>query len=150
MVEPVSIVIKILIASFAIDRTVTVCLFLLAFFWQSLDPASVDADERYDAERSYKLVYYTLATIVAIAVYMFVFKTGGVFAGLGYKPHPILDAVLTTLVLVGGSERLAALMSIPGADKASDSPPPPVQLAGHVMLVPDSAVKEKKAAAGIG
>jgi len=149
--EPVNIAVKIAIAAFAIDRTVTVCLFLLSFFWPSLDPGSVDEEDRYEAARTYKLFYYTLASIVAVAVYMFVFKSGGVFAGLGFKPQPMLDALLTILVLLGGSERLGSLLSIPEADKASTSPPPPVQVTGHVMLVPDSAAKEEgKAAAGIG
>jgi hypothetical protein len=149
--EPVNIAIKIAIASFAIDRTVTICIFLLSFFWQSLDPGSVEEEDRYDAERGYKLVYYTLASFVAAVVYIFVFKNPGVFGGLGFKPKPLLDALLTILVLLGGSERLGSLLSIPDADKASASPPPPVHVAGQVLLVPDPAANDQKAAgAGIG
>ncbi len=148
VMKPVTIVAGIAVAAFVIDRTVTAVLFLLAYVWKQLDPAGVEAAERNEAERSYKLVYFSLVSILAISVYQFVFVKGSVFAALGFQPNRTLDAIVTTLVLVGGSERVAALLKVPEADKPSESPPPPVQVAGSVTLVTDAPNQHKAARVG--
>jgi len=145
IMKPVTMVAGLALTAFAIDRTVTAIVFLLSYVWKQLDPSSIDGPEHHEAERTYKLVYVSLASILALTAYHFVFHIGSVFAALDFQPNATLDAVVTTLVLVGGSERVAALLKVPGGEKAP-APPPPVQVAGSVMLVSDSANTEHKTA----
>ena len=50
--DPVTMVAAIVIAAFAIDRTVTACLFLLSFGWKGADPTSIEGTARAQAEKS--------------------------------------------------------------------------------------------------
>jgi hypothetical protein len=56
------------------------------------------------------------------------------------------------LVLIGGSDRVAALLKVPEAGRASQvSAPPPIQIAGTVTLVSNgeqAPAKDKKVATG--
>lgn len=149
--DPVTMVAAIVIAAFAIDRTVTAVLFLLSFRWKWADPGSVEATVRTQAEKSYKLIYFVLACILALVV--FVFGNLSIFSALGFPPHRLADAFLTTLVLVAGSDRVAAQLKVPdaggGASKAADEP---IQISGTVTLVSPAEAKlagERKSAGGV-
>ena len=147
--DPVTLLAAIAIAAFAIDRTVTALLFLLSYVWKSADPALVPVDVRVQAERSYKLAYFLLACALALVVYFY--GKLSVFSVLGFPHNPVLDAFITMLVLVGGSDRISALLKIPDPGKTSKPPAEPIQITGTVTLVGDSAqlrVPEKKSAAG--
>ena len=132
--EPVTMVAAIVIAAFAIDRTVTACLFLLSFGWKWADPASVEGPVRARAEKSYKLLYFVLACILALVVY--VYGNLSIFSALGFPPHLLADAFLTTLVLVAGSDRVAALLKVPdAAGSAAKTSDEPIRISGTVTLV---------------
>lgn len=148
--DPVTLLAAIAIAAFAIDRTVTALLFLLSYAWKSADPALVSADRRVQAERSYKLAYFVLACAFALVVYFY--GKLSVFSVLGFPHNPVLDAFITMLVLVGGSDRISALLKIPDAGKAPKPPAEPIQITGTVTLVGDGAqlnATGKKNAAGV-
>jgi hypothetical protein len=138
--DPVTMVAAIAIAAFAIDRTVTACLFLLSFRWKWADPSSMDGPIRAQAEKSYKLIYFVMACILGLAVY--VYGNLSIFSALGFPPHRLADAFLTTLVLVAGSDRVAALLKVPdaggGAPKTADDP---IQISGTVTLVSPAEAK---------
>lgn len=144
--KPVTIVAGVAITAFVVDRIVTAVLFLLSYFWKQFDPALLEAEERAEAQRTYKLVYFSMATALAVCAYHFVFAKQSVFAVLEFQPNHMLDAIVTTLLIVAGAERVAALLKVPEAEEGAESPPPPIQVAGSVTLVPDHAVKGKTAA----
>lgn len=149
--DPVTMVAAIVIAAFAIDRTVTAGLFLLSFGWKEADPASMEGTARARAEKSYKLVYFVLACILALAVYFY--GNLSVFSALGFPPHPLADAFLTMLVLVAGSDRIAVLLKAPDVGgSAAKSPDEPIQISGTVTLVSPAEVNlrgERKSAGGV-
>lgn len=148
--DPVTMVAAIAIAAFAIDRTVTASLFLLSFKWTWADPSSVDGPLHKQAEKSYKLVYFVMACILGLVVYFY--GNLSIFSALGFPPHRLADAFLTTLVLVAGSDRVAALLKVSdaggGASKTADDS---IQISGTVTLVSPAEAKiagERKSAGG--
>jgi len=143
VMKPVTVIAGLALTAFVIDRVVTAFLFLLSYFWEQFDPTLFDGHERAEAERLYKLVYFSLASILAIGAYHYIFHAGAVFAALDFQANSVLDAIVATLVLVGGAERVAAMLKAPDGEK-SHEPPPPVQVAGSVMLVSDSGSAEQK------
>jgi hypothetical protein len=139
--DGVTAIALILIASFAIDRIVTATLFLLSFVIPSLDPAGIEGlGARARAEKVYKLVYVTIAGVLAVGV---VAHYGGVrlLSALGLAPDPVLDTILTGIVLVGGSDRIAALLKLPGAAEAEHAAPPPIQITGRLTLEDGTTTK---------
>ena len=140
--DGVTAIALILIASFAIDRIVTAALFLLSFVIPWLDPGSVESlGARARAEKLYKLVYVTIAGVLAVGV---VAQYGGIrlLSALGMASDPLLDTLLTGIVLVGGSDRIAALLKLPGAPDAERAPPP-IQITGKLTLEDGTKVGDK-------
>ena len=132
--DGVTAIVLILIASFAIDRIVTALLFLLSFVSSSMDPASIEpAGARARAEKQYKLLYVVVAGVLAIFVLAYY---GGVriLSALGIATDPLLDTILTGIVLVGGSDRIAALLKLSGGAGLEPPAPPPIQITGRVTL----------------
>jgi hypothetical protein len=139
--DGVTAIALILIASFAIDRIVTATMFLLSFLIPPLDPGSIEGlGARARAEKLYKLVYVTTAAVLAVGV---VAHYGGVriLAALGMAPDPWLDTILTGIVLVGGSDRIAALLKLPGASDGERAAPPPIQITGRLTLEDGTTAK---------
>ena len=148
--DPVTLLAAIAIAAFAIDRTVAALLFLLSYAWKSADPALVPPEARVQAERSYKLAYFVFACALALLAYFY--GRLSVFSVLGFPHNPVLDAFITMLVLVGGSDRISALLKVPDAARLSKPPAEPIKISGTVTLVGESAqlhVSDKKNAAGV-
>lgn len=132
--DGVTAIAMIVIASFAIDRIVTATLFMLSFVAPSLDPDTVDAPiRRKRAERLQRLLYVVLAGLLGILV---VAKFGNVriLSALGIEADPVLDIILTGIILVGGSERIAAVLQAPGAPGVEKPSPPPIQITGTLTL----------------
>lgn len=132
MKDGFSAVAAILIASFVIDRFVTAFLFLLSYRWQWADRGSLDGSLRSEAEKKYKLWYFALASLLAVLV--FVFGKLSVFFALGLPPNPLLDGIVTTIVLVAGSDRVAALLKGQDVGGTSKVPDPPIEIRGTVTL----------------
>jgi hypothetical protein len=112
-----------------------IALILIASFASpSLDPTSIEnPSQRAKAEKQYRLLYVVLAGVLAIFV---VAHYGGVriLSALGIATEPLLDTVLTGIVLVGGSDRIAAVLKFPGVTGAERPAPPPIQITGRVTL----------------
>jgi hypothetical protein len=139
--DGVTAIALILIASFAIDRIVTATMFVLSFAFPALDPGSIEGPgARASAEKLYKLVYVTIAGVLALVV---VAHYGGVriLSALGMASDPMLDTILTGIVLVGGSDRIAGLLKLPGAPDAERAAPPPIQITGRLTLEDGAAAK---------
>ena len=144
--DPVTVVAAITIAAFAIDRIVSGFLFLASYRWKWADPRSVDANQRGKAERNYKLAYYVLASILALLVYSL--GNISVFFALGLSPNLFFDALVTVFVLVGGSDRVAALLKVQDASTSVIPIEKPVEVTGTLTLVPPLEEKQSPSKAG--
>ncbi len=158
-IDGVSAIAVVLILSFAINRIVTGLLFVLSFAkpWSRLfpDPAlQDDANQRTRAERKRKLAYFVFATILAIGIFAG-YGTVRILSVSGFPSiSPVLDVILTGLILVAGSERIAQLLAtrvVPAAEgpalEASGSRP--LEITGTLTLV-EPADRGRAAAAVAG
>lgn len=137
-IDGVSAIAALVIASFAIDRIATGLLFLLSFSrrWSRgfPDPASAaEPDARRRAEKKQKLLYYVLAAILG-GVVMAYCANVRVFAALGFPTNALLDSVITGLVLMGGADRVASFMKLPGSPASAKPPPTPIEVTGRITI----------------
>jgi len=147
--DGVSAVAAILVASFGIDRVVTGLLFLLsyipAFERRFPEPPSLERSGSHQhSNRSWRLVYTVVAGGLSILVVWCLDLR--IFEAIGFKPSSVdsndvdraaiigrqtLDGLFTALILVGGADRIAALLRIPGRHKGA---PEPVEIKGRIVL----------------
>lgn len=146
-IDGISAIAVVLIASFAIDRIVRGLLFLLSFWrrWNAVfhdpdDPASTHA-----GRKNYRLMYFVLAGALGLVALGWYGKVR-ILTALGFQGvDPILDTVITGLLLVGGAERTGAVLKGLGAGgdlspATSSAPPQPIEITGTLVL-DDSARK---------
>ena len=132
--DGVTAIAMIVIISFAIDRIVTATLFVLSLVAPSFDPDTVDVPTRRKrAERIQRLLYVVLAGLLGIFV---VARYGNVriLSALGIETDSMLDIILTGIILVGGSDRIAAVLKAPGAQGMEKPSPQPIQITGTLTL----------------
>lgn len=105
----------VLIASFAIDRIVNGILFVLSYidWWNRRfpDPARLDGEQRTAAERRAKVVYFVIAGVIATFVFAY-FGQVRVLTALGIPASPFFDVLLSGLILMGGSDRIADVLKM--------------------------------------
>jgi TctA family transporter len=126
--DGISAIALILVVSFAIDRIVTALLFLLSFVRLAPDRA---ADER-----KYKLMYYCLAGVLGIVVLAY-YGQVRVLTALGIQIEPLIDTLLTGIVLVGGADRIAEFLKAPGAAPQKQEAQP-IEITGKLYFQGDS------------
>ena len=140
----------VVIIAFAIERTVTALLFLLPFnhTWARYfpDPASIqDPGKRIQAERRARLIYYSLASFLALIIAW----VGNVrlLHALGLTDsRVVLDIFVTVLVLVAGSDILAHVTKLSGAPGSGASSQQPIEITGKLVL--EEGTLKKSEAAG--
>ena len=96
---------------------------------------------RANAIKKHKLVYFVLAGMLAIPLLSWY---GGIriFSVLGYPLiDPVLDSIATGLILVGGSDRIAAMIKITGVSGASQTPSQPIEITGKLFLQDETSGK---------
>jgi hypothetical protein len=133
----------ILVASFAIDRIVTGLFFLLSYS-DTLRPligeAVLQAPIRNErAARTHRLVYALFAGYLGIVIIAGILNVR--LSALTKLPgtanplsNPLLDTLLTGLILAGGADRIAdalKLFGAPGPDKKSEHP---IEITGKLIL----------------
>ena len=143
-IDGVSAIAVVLILSFAINRIVTGLMFVLSFLkpWSRLvpDPTLLeDGQQRAKAERKRRLAYYVLATVLAIGVFAG-YGTVRILSVSGFPSiNPVLDIVLTGLILVAASERIAQMLTARtaagGEMSAVETGSKPVEITGTLTLV---------------
>lgn len=137
ILDGISAIAVIIILSFGIDRIVTGMLFLLSFVraWEARFPApSSDAPAR--GAKRYKLVYFTLAGVLAIVV-LAMFGHVRIFEALGFAHMPeYLDIVMTGLILIGGADRMVATINFAGG-LGGGAQSGPVEVTGKLVLEGD-------------
>ena len=136
----------IVIGAFAIERITHGILFvldLLDFTWWrrlSQDPASqADPLARAVAERRRTFSYFLLA--FALGLVLTGFGKLRVLNAVGIDTTWYFDVVLTALILVGGADRVAELLKVPGARSGEKTVERPVQVSGTLVLEDASAKK---------
>jgi len=142
VIDGVSAIALILIASFGIDRILTGLFFLLDFIkpWTRLFPNPEEVEEKalqIRAERKRKLLYFVLAGILGGVVLAY-FGEVRIFRALGFnQTNAILDSVMTGLILIAGADRVAELLKLhgmPGAKGEPKSTSQPIEVTGRLIL----------------
>ncbi|MCP4266119.1 MAG: hypothetical protein GY777_11190 [Candidatus Brocadiaceae bacterium] len=145
-IDGISAIVVILIASFAVDRIVTGLLFLLSFIkpWNRTFPSPAttkDAFEHDSAVKRKKLIYFAFAGILAgLIVY---YGEIGIFKALSFKDaSTIMDYIVTGLILMGGSDRIAAvILKSSVTSRAKTSTSEPVEITGKLILTGEGGKK---------
>ncbi len=148
--DGVTVLAVILIASFAIDRIVTGLLVALSFIpaWRKRFPEAStvsDPEEKVVAENKQKTVYFVLAAILGIGVLAW----GGnirLFTALHFPVNPILDSVITGLILVAGADKLSGVMNMMGSGgggSQSQQASAPIEITGKLVLERSEDVVKK-------
>jgi hypothetical protein len=133
-IDGVSAVLVILIASFAIDRAVTAALFVVHSFarGRSLIPES--------DERRMKWTRFVLSVLLAGAVLAW---RGNVhiLAAVGFPGvNEYVDILVTTVILVGGSDRVTDILKMTGMPHPEkDAARQPIEITGKLVLEDSSA-----------
>lgn len=136
-IDGVSAIAVVLIASFAVDRIVTAILFLLSYSgaWKRKfpDPAlEPEGELRSTAAKNLKLAYFCIAAALAIPLIAGIGKIR-ILAALGFPTNQYLDIVVTGLILVGGSDRVAEMLKL-GSPGEPKSEPKPISITGKLVL----------------
>jgi hypothetical protein len=136
-IDGVSAIAVVLIASFAVDRIVTAILFLLAYNgrWKRRFPEpdlQPEGAARGSAARNLKLAYFCIGAILAIPL-IAGFGKIRIRAALGFPTNRFLDIVVTGLVLIGGSDRVAELLKLGGSGEGK-SEAKPITITGKLVL----------------
>jgi len=127
--DGVTALVLVLIASFAIDRIVTAVLFLASFAGVVPDPAD---NER--ANKVYKLVYFVLAGVLGVVVLAY-FGNVRILQAIGLQnANPVVDTIVTGLLLMGGAERLSGFIQTPGGAGTEKPEPKPIQITGRLTI----------------
>lgn len=137
--DGISIIALVLIGSFAVDRIVRGLLFGLSYWkrWASLVPDPNDPATPVPRRKHHQLAYFCFAAclgVVALGWY------GGVriLSALGFVAvNPILDTLITGLILVGGADRTEAILctlGAGGAEAAGARDSAPIQITGTLVL----------------
>ncbi len=156
--DGVTAIAMILIASFAIDRIVVGLLFLFSFIprWSRAfpEPSSfADPEARAGAERKRKLIYFVFAGVLA-GLFLAGYGQDRILKAAGFSINPILDTILTGLILMGGADRMTEFLKMIGVQNAEkpEAPPHPIEITGRVILEEpaDKAESPKVIARGAG
>ena len=136
--DGITVIAILLVASFAIDRIVTGALFLLSFSdrWTRRFPdpdAVIDPAERVRARNRQKLLYFCFAAVLALPV-LAGYGRVRILAALGFPTNAVFDVILTGLILVGGSDRVADILKLPGARGAEKPEPKPITIQGTLVV----------------
>jgi len=137
----------VVIASFVIDRVAAGVFFLLSLLggWNRMfpDPATIqDASAKLAAQKRQKLVYYTFVAALAVTIVVsFELRVLQALAITGFEPAPWQDMFFSVLVLMGGSDQIAALLKSPHAGKGVElaAPPKPIEVTGRLTLDENAA-----------
>ena len=156
--DGVTAIAMILIASFAIDRIVVGLLFLFSFVpgWRRLFPEPspvMNPEDRSGAERKRKVVYFVFAGVLA-GLFLVGYGQDRILKAAGFSINPVLDTIVTGLILMGGADRMTELLKMIGVQNAEkpEAPAQPIEIIGRVVLEEpaDKAEIPKVAARGAG
>lgn len=139
-IDGISAIALIIIVSFAIDRLIRGLFFLLSYsrVWSNAlpDPELDDVPRSARAERNRKLIYFSLAALLAMVAIGW-FGRVRILAALGFTAvNPLLDIIVTGLILTGGADQAGHLLqSVGGSGSRGQKPPStPIEITGRVTI----------------
>jgi len=122
------------LAAFAVDRIVSALLFTLLYIHVLADPDAKSGSDQIAAARTYKLAYF-IASLILVVLLLQSFSSIRILAAMGLRGDaPLLDEILTGIVLLGGTERLGEWMKSDGAESGAASTEQPIQVTGKLTL----------------
>ncbi len=143
--DAVSVTALVVLVAFAIERVTTSVLFIVPQRWRKVLRIDSEVEaKRGEAERRYKLYYYSLASVLALAV-LLLSPGMRVLQALEVDASPILDIGLTCLILVAGADRIGTFFESKGAHVEEE--PKPIQIEGTLMLKEERERTKSQAAA---
>ena len=135
--DGVSTVALLVLLAFVIERVVSGVLFFMGSIGALSDPAAAEnTAARVRAERIQQWWRFFFAGLLTAGV-LVVWDDLGVlrFFGQGHAGLPRwIDPAITWVVLLGGADRIAALVKLPGAGAPPVTAPPPLQVTGTLKL----------------
>jgi hypothetical protein len=134
-IDGISLIVLVLIASFAVDRITRGVLFVLSLFgfWRRLVPEGED-------EKRQRVAYIVVAGALSVAVLSWVGNVR-LLAALGFtQVSPLIDSLFTGLLLTAGADRTEAMLQKMGAGGGDRGP---LEITGKVVL--EDTRKEEKA-----
>lgn len=139
-IDGISAIALVVILSFAIDRIVRGLFFALAYIpaWARAfpDPEFDDVARPRRAEANRRLVYFVVSAALAMVAIGW-FGDVRLLAALGFASvHPLLDVVVTGLVLTAGAERTDHILRSLGAGSAEPPAPKPtpIEITGRLTI----------------
>lgn len=133
-IDGISIAALIALMAFAIDRLVSALLFLLSYVHLLPDPDTSAGAQQIKANRTMKFVYFSLS-LVFVAILLQTFPSIRILTAMGLRADvPLLDKILTGIVLLGGTERLSEWMKTNGTGDVSAASEQPIQVTGKLTL----------------
>jgi len=132
----------ILIASFAIDRIVTGLFFLLSYS-KDLHPlvaedSAVGGPKDGRAAKTRRLIYTLiggyLGTVIIAGILNVRLFAMTKFALPDQTPSPLLDTLMTGLILAGGADRLAEALKLFGGSPPERKSDRPIEITGRLVL----------------
>jgi len=139
IIDGVTAIAVIVIAAFAVERTARGAIFALSFIpgFTRLFPEPAlaeDARARVRAAKRQQLLYFVLAALLGIGVLAY-WGEVRIFRAVGFEAMPpVLDAVVTGLILVAGSDWIAALTRLEGGRAAEPVEPRPIEVSGRLVI----------------
>jgi hypothetical protein len=128
-----SVLVMILVLSFAIERLVKAVLFLLSFSVLQGPETIEDPGNRIKAEKRQTLIFFALAGFLGLIV-IALYGDIRVLKALGYESKKGLDAFVTGIVLMGGSDFIGKVLDISGIGGATASKAQPIEITGKLVL----------------
>lgn len=139
-VDGISAIALVLLLCFALDRIVRGLFFLLSYIpaWARSfpDPDLDDVTVSRRMESNRRLVYFIVSAVLALVVVAW-FGDVRLLSALGFTAvNPILDVLVTALVLTAGADRTQGILQSLGAGGAEPpSPKPtPIEITGKLTI----------------
>ncbi len=141
--DAVATITRIGVAAFVIERIVAALMFLAAYFNVALPTPK--ATEGVPVEKRTRIWSFALAAILAGFVLWRYQSKMQLLSSLNIAEGQTLDLVVTWIVLVSGTDRIAAFLKAPSAPAPQKQPSQPIQVTGTLTLDEGAA---KRMAAG--
>jgi hypothetical protein len=135
--DGVSALALLLLSSFVVERVVSAALFVLPTLGVLPDPARVEApSERAAVERKYTYFRFFLSAILAAAILWQwpSLRILALFSQLSGQVPGWLDPAITWVVLLGGADRIAAMVKLPSGPAVEKTEEQPIAVTGKLTL----------------
>jgi hypothetical protein len=144
-IEATSAITIVLIASFAIDRIVSVLMLWLPIGRKPVPSPDAQPDTEEgkrileSEKRKERLIYVALAGVLGLALGYF--GKIRILEGLGFSNNVPINVLLTALILTAGSDSISALLKRMGGGAVGEPEPKPLEVRGNLVLERPAEVK---------